>query len=71
MLHYKKDAAVGIREKFGEKRQVFSYGRTAKSTEVALRAIADAVLAKLDKGVTVANAKLFADREVAKLDDVD
>ena len=71
MRYYKKDTAVGIREKFGDHRQVFSYGRTAKSTEEALRKIADEVLRKLDKGVSVANAKLFADSEVSKLDDVD
>ena len=70
-MFYKKDGAIGIREKFGDKRQIFSFGRTSKSTEAALRPIADTVLNKLDTGVSAANAKKWADSQVSKLADLD
>ncbi len=73
VMWYKRDKAVGIREKnTPAKKQVFSFGRTPKTTEEAGRQIADQVLRKLDQGMRIADAKTWADSQIDKLnDDVD
>ena len=58
VMWYKRYGTIGIREKFGAKRQVISFGSGTGKSEKDLRALADRCLVKLDKGETVDNVKL-------------
>ena len=62
IMWYKRHSLVGIRQRFGEKKQVISLG--GKSTDLckeALVTIGVQVVAKLSSGSSVAESKTFAD----------
>ena len=50
IMWYKRDGVIGIREKFGAKKQVISFGSGTGKSETELREWADKCLTKLDKG---------------------
>ena len=53
MLWYKLTNMVGIRRKFGDKKQIFSFGgRRSGLTEEKGRSFGDDALKKLDAGMT-------------------
>ena len=48
-MFYKNFNSIGIRQKFGKKRQILSFGgKNCKLNEAALRGVADQALQKLD-----------------------
>ena len=61
VLWYKNSNSVGIRRKFGDKKQIFNFGgMTNPKNEMALRAIGGRVLRLLDTGSTEAQAAAWA-----------
>ena len=57
ILLYRKDTlSIGIREKFGACKQIFSFGRNSGKTEVQLKEIAKQVVAHLHAGNGTASA---------------
>ena len=62
IMWYKKDTSVGIRQRFGEKKQIMSLGgRSTELCEDAMRKIGERVVAKLSSGSSVAECKTFGD----------
>ena len=67
VMWYKRYNTIGIREKFGNKRQVITYGSGVDLGEWAesrLREWADACLERLDKGESPANVKKWVDERI-------
>ena len=65
-MYYKKSNSIGVREKFDEKRQVFSYGGKKTSLrEDGLRGWGDEVLTRLDKGQSCNKVKKWI-RDIVK-----
>ena len=56
-MWYKRYSCIGIREKFGKKKQVMSFGSSSGLGQGALRGWADQVLERLDAGGKVATTK--------------
>ena len=53
VMYYGNNSCIGIRQKFGDKKQIMSFGgKRAGHSESALRSWADDVLRKLDAGQT-------------------
>ena len=50
MLWYKNSKLIGIREKFGAKKQIITFGKGSGLSEMELRGWADNVLKRLDMG---------------------
>ena len=60
--------AIGIRRKFGDKKQVFQYGgKSCFLSETSLRSFADDCLKKLDQKQTEAAVKKLVDDMTAGL----
>ena len=52
-MFYDKSNSIGIRRKFGDKKQCFSFGgKRVQQKEAALRGFADDCLRKLDAGMS-------------------
>jgi len=69
IMFYKSSNAIGIRRKFEECQQVFSYGgKRSGWTEVELRKLGDAVLKRLDEGVSEKDVETWAKRRVSEND---
>ena len=65
-MFYKNSSCIGIRQKFGEKKQVFSFGgKKASLSENALRGWADMVLERLDEGQSVPKVKAWITGAIA------
>ena len=61
MLWYKNASTVGIRRKFDEKEQIFSFGgRRSGLTEEKGRSFGDDALKKLDAGMTEKEVEAWA-----------
>ena len=66
MLWYKLTNMVGIRRKFGDKKQIFSFGgRRSGLTEEKGRSFGDDALKKLDAGMTEKEVEVWAKSVVA------
>ena len=51
VMYYGNNSCIGVRQKFGDKKQIMSFGgKKAGHSESALRSWADDVLIKLDAG---------------------
>ena len=50
MMYYKKDGAIGVRRKDGNKSQIWSFGRGSGMSEKDLRFLGDECLNRLDLG---------------------
>ena len=62
IMWYKNYASVGIRQRFGEKKQIMSLGgKSTNLCEDVMRRIAQRVVAKLSNGSSVAECKTFGD----------
>ena len=60
IMYYKRDANIGIRQRFGEGKQIMSLGgRLSKVSEKTLRDIGRSVIRKLQDGDSVAECKVF------------
>jgi hypothetical protein len=61
IMYYKNNNSIGLREKFDPKQQVFSFGgMKCEKTQAQLRAIGELTQARLDEGITYAEAKTWA-----------
>ena len=56
-MYYKRNCSVGIREKSGDKTQIFSFGAGRGLDESTLRGWADRVMRKLDDGESATDVK--------------
>jgi hypothetical protein len=63
ILWYKKDNAIGLRRKTGDKKQFMSF-RSKTCSEEGMRKIADDCLRKLDAGTAVDVVKEWAGRQL-------
>ena len=66
IMYYKRTHLIGIRQKFGEKRQIVSFGGSKRKVIGVdkLRAIAGSVCSKLVGGLSVAEAKAWANEQM-------
>lgn len=64
MLHYKLAKTIGIRRKFGDKKQIWCFGAGSGLSEGMLREWADKVLIELDGGRDEAETKIWIDGNV-------
>ena len=73
IMYYKRTHLIGIRQKFGEKRQIVSFGGSKRKVIGVdkLRAIGGSVCSKLAGGLSVAEAKAWAIAEMDAAMDVD
>jgi hypothetical protein len=63
-MWYKNGSYIGIRRKFGEKKQVFSFGQKCGLSKEVQWSFGCMVLKKLDAGQTEQAAKDWADNAV-------
>ena len=69
-MYYKSANSIGVRQKTGDKRQVFQFGGlTTAMGEWALRGWADDVLVRLDSGKSVASVKQCIGGKIQELKD--
>ena len=67
VLYYAKANAVGIRRKWGDKKQAFQYGgMSCGLSESSLRSFADDCLKKLDQKQNEATMKKWVDGAIAE-----
>ena len=73
IMYYKRTHLIGIRQKFGEKRQIVSFGGSKRKVIGVdkLRAIGGSVCSKLAGGLSVAEAKAWAIAQMDAAVDVD
>ncbi len=65
VMYYKKHNTLGIRRKFGNKGQAFSFGGTRVGhSEAVLRGFADDALKKLDAGAKETWTKTWVNKAV-------
>jgi len=61
MMYYKRDHCIGVRERFGAKRQVLSFGgASTKLPHAELVEVGEEVCRRLQEGVPIATAKAWA-----------
>ena len=67
-MYYKKANCYGVRQKFGLKRQIFSFGGTScKKSKRAMDDIAEQVVMKLNEGLmTETEAKMWAKKQCSR-----
>lgn len=66
VMYYKNNNSIGIREKFGDKRQILSFGGAKIALkEDGLRGWADQVLGKLDEGQSIKTVKNWVKSMIA------
>ena len=63
VLFYKANGAGAIRRRFGDQKQIFSYGGSSGWFEPQIRALGDEILRQLDGGMSEEDAKTFADEK--------
>ena len=51
-MWYKKGGFIGIAQKFGQKKQIWSFGGKSGKSEKALRKLGDDCVEKLDSGMS-------------------
>lgn len=60
-MYYKNNNSIGIRRKFGQKEQCFSFGgKKCSMTETQLRGFGDDAMRKIDQGMSEADVKIWA-----------
>ena len=63
-LWYKNTHSVGIRQKFGEKKQIFSFGgRTSTKSKEDLISLGDECVRKLNGGMSEGEVKSWAQEQ--------
>jgi hypothetical protein len=66
IMFYKNSKSIGIREKFGDKKQVISFGGVAcTKPEEDLRELAQRTIEQMEKGTSYVDAKVWAKGKLA------